>query len=65
MKRVYLLTGSPGTGKTSLIQAALHGLQGTRRWFYTEELRSEKGERYGFRLVTLDGKSGASRTARF
>ena len=58
MKSVYLLTGRPGTGKTSLIKAAVSDLKGRAGGFYTEELRSEAGERYGFRLVTLDGRSG-------
>jgi len=65
MKRVYLLTGSPGTGKTSLIKAALADFKGHTGGFYTEELRSEKGDRYGFRLVTLDGKSGTLAHIRF
>jgi aminoglycoside phosphotransferase family enzyme/nucleoside-triphosphatase THEP1 len=55
MKPVYLLTGQPGTGKTSLIKQALVGLEGTAGGFYTEEIRSQ-GVRQGFRLVTLDGQ---------
>ncbi len=58
MKSVYLLTGPPGTGKTSLIKVAVTDLSGRAGGFYTEEIRSEAGERYGFCLVTLDGKSG-------
>lgn len=58
MKNVYLLTGRPGTGKTSLIKAAVVGIKGRAGGFYTEELRSEAGERYGFRLLTMNGKSG-------
>ena len=53
MKPVYLLTGRPGTGKTSLIKQALVGLEGRAGGFYTEEIRSQ-GTRLGFRLVTLD-----------
>ena len=56
MKRVYLLTGKPGTGKTSLIRQALIELGGTAGGFYTEEIRS-RGIREGFRLVTIDGES--------
>jgi len=56
MKRVYLLTGKPGTGKTSLIKKALAGIGGNAGGFYTEEIR-ERGIRQGFRLVTLDGQS--------
>ncbi len=55
MKRVYLLTGTPGTGKTSLIKQAIAGMKGKAGGFYTEEIRA-KGARQGFRLVTLDGE---------
>jgi len=55
MKQVYLLTGKPGTGKTSLIKQAIAGLRGKAGGFYTEEIR-RGGEREGFRLVTLDGQ---------
>jgi len=54
MKPVYLLTGKPGTGKTSLIKQAVTELEGRAGGFYTEEIRSQ-GTRLGFRLVTLDG----------
>ena len=56
MKQVYLLTGKPGTGKTSLIKQAVAGMGSKAGGFYTEEIRSE-GVRLGFRLVTLDGQS--------
>ena len=55
MKRVYLLTGRPGTGKTSLIKQAVAKMRGKAGGFYTEEIRSG-GIREGFRLVTLDGQ---------
>ena len=55
MKQVYLLTGRPGTGKTSLIKQAVAEMRGKAGGFYTEEIRSG-GVRQGFRLVTLDGK---------
>ncbi len=54
MKPVYLLTGKPGTGKTSLIKQAVVELEGRAGGFYTEEIRSQ-GTRLGFKLVTLDG----------
>ena len=54
MKPVYLLTGRPGSGKTSLIKQALTGFRGRAGGFYTEEIRTQ-GVREGFRLVTLDG----------
>jgi len=55
MKSVYLLTGRPGTGKTSLIKQAVTGFRGQAGGFYTEEIRSQ-GARLGFKLVTLDGQ---------
>ncbi len=54
MKPVYLLTGKPGTGKTSLIKQAVAGLGSRAGGFYTEEIRNQ-GTRLGFKLVTLDG----------
>ena len=54
MKPVYLLTGLPGSGKTSLIKQAFAKAKGNAGGFYTEEIRSQGG-RQGFRLVTLDG----------
>ena len=56
MKPVYLLTGQPGTGKTSLIKQAVAGAKGKICGFYTEEIRSH-GVRQGFRVVTLDGET--------
>ena len=56
MKRVYLLTGRPGTGKSSLIKQVVAVVGGKAGGFYTEEVRS-RGVRQGFRLVTLDGQS--------
>jgi len=56
MKQVYLLTGRPGTGKTSLIKQAVARMAGKAGGFYTEEIRSQ-GVRQGFRLVTLDGQT--------
>ncbi len=55
MKQVYLLTGRPGTGKTSLVKQAVAGVGGKAGGFYTEEIRG-CGVREGFRLVTLDGQ---------
>ncbi len=55
MKQVYLLTGRPGTGKTSLIKQVVAQTKSTAGGFYTEEIRS-RGVREGFRLVTLDGE---------
>ena len=54
MKSVYLLTGPPGTGKTSLIKQAIVKPVIDAGGFYTEEIRV-RGIRVGFKLVTLDG----------
>jgi nucleoside-triphosphatase len=65
MKSAYLLTGMPGTGKTTLIKEAISGLGDKAGGFFTEEIRvgsicsggiSVSGIRRGFRLVTLDGR---------
>jgi nucleoside-triphosphatase len=56
MKSVYLLTGQPGTGKTSLIKQVVRELKDKAGGFYTEEIKSQ-GTRQGFRLVTLDGQT--------
>jgi nucleoside-triphosphatase len=56
MKQVYLLTGRPGTGKTSLVKEVAARLKGRAGGFYTEEIRTH-GVREGFRLVTLEGET--------
>ena len=56
MKQVYLLTGRPGTGKTSLIKRVVARTGDRAGGFYTEEIRSGSS-RLGFRLVTLDGEA--------
>ncbi len=55
MKTVYLLTGRPGTGKTSLVRQAVADVKGKAGGFYTEEIRVQ-GTRLGFKLITLDGQ---------
>ena len=55
MASVYLLTGSPGTGKTTAIRQAIAGSKAKAGGFYTEEIRSG-GIRQGFRIITLDGQ---------
>jgi nucleoside-triphosphatase len=55
MASVYLLTGKPGTGKTTVIRQALAGATAKAGGFYTEEVRSG-GNRLGFHIVTLDGQ---------
>lgn len=55
--RTILLTGRPGSGKTTLIRRVLARLAGSAGGFYTQEIR-EAGRRTGFEIFTLDGKSG-------
>jgi nucleoside-triphosphatase len=57
MKRVFLLTGAPGAGKTTAIRKIVSYLSCSVGGFYTEEIR-EGGVRTGFRLITLDGRQG-------
>ncbi|MBI5380053.1 MAG: NTPase [Nitrospirae bacterium] len=52
-----LLTGRPGCGKTTVIRACFDRLERPAVGFYTEEIR-EQGERVGFRIQTLDEKTG-------
>jgi nucleoside-triphosphatase len=52
------LTGNPGVGKTTLIRAIVERLEEvTCAGFYTEEKR-QRGQRIGFRVITLDGQEG-------
>ena len=55
MRRVLLLTGQPGTGKTALIKEALARTEVKGGGFYTEEIRTG-GIRQGFRIATPDGQ---------
>ena len=53
---MLLITGPPGSGKTTVIRGVAASL--SSRWlggFYTEEIRV-RGERRGFRLATFDGQ---------
>jgi len=55
MANAYLLTGSPGAGKTTIIREAIAKLKAKAGGFYTGELRSG-GTRQGFKITTLDGQ---------
>src|SRR3970040_984967 len=55
-RHVLLITGNPGSGKTTVIRTLAAARSGRRRGgFYTEEIRVG-GERRGFRLATFDGQ---------
>ena len=73
METVYLLTGSPGAGKTTIIREALARSKARAGGFYTEEIRVA-GVRQGFKIATLDGQdvilahvdiSGPNRVSRY
>jgi len=52
-----LLTGPPGSGKTTALRRAAERLRGWRLGgFYTEEIR-RRGERRGFRAMTFEGQA--------
>lgn len=55
MGRAILLTGSPGCGKTTLIERVVSRLESPAGGFLTREVR-EAGRRVGFELLTLDGR---------
>jgi len=55
VNRKILLTGRPGSGKTTLIKRVVKELALPAGGFYTEEIR-ERGERIGFKIITFDGK---------
>jgi nucleoside-triphosphatase len=53
-----LITGKPGVGKTTLVQAIVAQMTSVKMaGFYTAEIRS-KGSRLGFELQGLDGTRG-------
>lgn len=55
MSKNILLTGSPGTGKTTVIERLIERLSNLKPiGFYTREIR-EEGNRVGFSLIGLDG----------
>lgn len=51
-----LITGRPGSGKTTLIERLLQSFTAGAGGFLTREIR-ERGVRRGFRIETLDGES--------
>jgi len=57
MGTAVLVTGAPGSGKTTLIRAVVAALPIRCGGFVTEEVR-EGEARVGFRLLALDGPAG-------
>ncbi len=57
MGTALLISGAPGSGKTTLIRAVIAALPGRIGGFLTEEIR-EGSERVGFRVTALDGRTG-------
>lgn len=58
MKRKNILfTGTPGCGKTTLIEKIVRRIKRPCTGFFTREIR-ETGRRVGFSINTLDGKQG-------
>lgn len=60
MKKNFLITSPPGTGKTTAIKNFVNLAKGKFKLsgFITEEIRDKTGKRVGFKIITLDGKSG-------
>lgn len=56
IKNIFI-TGLPGSGKTTLIKEIVEELNLAAGGFYTSEIR-ERGQRKGFKIITLDGKEG-------
>ncbi len=54
MSQRVLLTGRPGSGKTTLIKRILNEVPQRCGGFYTEEIR-DHGSRVGFKVVALEG----------
>ncbi|HIP97247.1 MAG TPA: NTPase [Anaerolineae bacterium] len=57
MGQAVLLTGQPRVGKTTIIKQIVAALGDACGGFYTEEIR-ERGQRVGFKLVTISGQEG-------
>ncbi|MEK7397759.1 MAG: NTPase [Candidatus Poribacteria bacterium] len=53
-----LITGNPGVGKTTLIHNLISKLNISAGGFYTLEMLDEKGNRWGFKIVSLNGTEG-------
>lgn len=60
MKKNFLITSPPGTGKTTAIKNFVNLAKNKFKisGFITEEVRDKFGNRTGFKIITLDGKVG-------
>jgi nucleoside-triphosphatase THEP1 len=56
-RKNILFTGTPGCGKTTLIEKIVRRMKRPCTGFFTREIR-EMGRRAGFSINTLDGKQG-------
>lgn len=57
-KSIFLITGKPGIGKTTLIKKLAQSLNPKELCgFYTEEIR-ERNERVGFKIITFHNGEG-------
>ena len=54
MGTALLVTGAPGTGKTTLVRTVVDAFPGRTGGFFTDEIR-EAGARVGFRVCSLAG----------
>jgi len=53
----FLVTGPPRCGKSTLIEAVVAKIDRPLTGFFTREI-VERGQRRGFKIVTLDGREG-------
>jgi nucleoside-triphosphatase len=56
MHMIVLLTGLPGVGKTTALDAFIRKYGKDSYWILSKELRNATGERVGFEAVTSDGQ---------
>jgi len=54
-ENVFLISGRPGSGKTTLVRRIVESLAVRAGGFYTQETRGADGRRTGFEIVTLQG----------